>query len=151
MTEEMSSSLRRFQRPPNPVTQAAFRRQVGREIYLPIGLAILLMVGLVALVVSLGYGTRSSWADVSLVLLAAPLAILLVLLTAVLGAGIYLMAVLIREVPTVTSTLQDGAEQLEGAVRRGSDLAVQPIIAPAGVAAALAEVGRALRSIVRPE
>jgi hypothetical protein len=147
----MSSSLGRFRRPPNPVTQAAFRRQVRLEVYLPIALMVLAIIALVAVVVVIGYGTGSTWADMALVLLAVPVALLLVLLTGVLAGAIYLMLLLIREVPTLTSTLQDGADQLEGAVRRGSDLAVQPVLAPAGAAAALAEVGRALRSIFRAD
>jgi hypothetical protein len=147
----MSSSLGRFRRPPNPVTQAAFRRQVRREIYLPIGLAVLAISLLIAAVILVGYGTASAWADMALVLLAVPLAFLLVLMAAVLGAAIYLMLLLIREVPTVTSTLQEGADRLEGAVRRGSDAAVRPVLAPAGVAAAIGELGRSLRSIFRSE
>jgi membrane protein implicated in regulation of membrane protease activity len=147
----MSSSLGRFRRPPNPVTQAAFRRQVRLEIYLPIALTVLAILLLMAVVILVSFGTASSWADVALVLLAGPLAILLVVLTAVLGGAIYLMLLLIREVPTVTSTLQEEAGRLEGAVRRGSDAAVQSILAPAGVAAALGELGRSLRSIFRSE
>jgi hypothetical protein len=92
----MSSSLGRFRRPPNPVTQAAFRRQVRREVYLPIALTVLAIVLLVAVVIVVGYGTRSAWADMALVLLAVPVALLLVVLTAVLAGAIYLMLLLIR-------------------------------------------------------
>ena len=147
----MSSSLGRFRRSPNPVTQAAFRRQVRREVYLPIAMTVLAIVLLVAVVIVVAYGTASAWADMALVLLAVPVAVLLVGLTAVLGAAIYLMLLLIREVPPLTSALQDGAERLEGAVRRGCDAAVQPIFAPAGLAAGLAVLGRSLRSIFRSE
>ncbi|MBM2844681.1 MAG: hypothetical protein HW404_2518 [Anaerolineales bacterium] len=137
----MSSSLGRFRRPPNPVTQAAFRRQVRREVYFPIAMSVLAIVLLVAVVIVVAYGTASAWADL----------LLLVVLTGVLAGAIYLMLLLIREVPTVTSTLQDGADRLEGAVRRGSDVVVQPIFAPAGLAAGLAVLGRSLRSIFRSE
>jgi membrane protein implicated in regulation of membrane protease activity len=124
---------------------------VRLEVYLPITLTVLVLALLVAAVVVVGVGSAGAWADMALVLLAVPLAVLLVVLTAALGGGIYLMVRLIREVPSVTSGLQDGADRLAGAVRRGSDAAVQPILAPAGVAAALAEVGRSLRSIFRAE
>jgi membrane protein implicated in regulation of membrane protease activity len=124
---------------------------VRLEVYLPITLAVLVLALLVGVVVVVGVGSAGAWADMALVLLAVPLAVLLVVLTAALGGGIYLMVRLIREVPSVTSGLQDGADRLAGAVRRGSDAAVQPILAPAGVAAALAEVGRSLRSIFRAE
>ena len=147
----MSLSLGRFRRPPNPVTQAAFRRQVRREVYLPIALTVLAIVLLVAVAIVVRYGTGGAWADIALVLLAVPVALLLVVLTGVLAGAIYLMLLLIREVPTVTSTLQDGADRLEGAVRRGSDAVVQPILAPAGLAAGLAVIGRSLRSIFRSE
>ena len=106
---------------------------------------------MIAIVISIGYGTASALADVALVLLAVPLAVVLVLVMAALVGGIYLMVVLIREVPPVTSGLQDGADRLAGAVRRGSDAAVRPVIAPAGVAAAVAEAARAVRSVFRAE
>jgi hypothetical protein len=74
----------------------------------------------------------------------------LVLLTAALGRDLP-HPDLIEKFPTVTSGLQDGADRVAGAVRRGSDIAVQPVIAPAGVAAAVAEAVRAIRSIFRAE
>jgi len=147
----MSSSLDGFRRPPNPVTQAAFRRQVRLEIYLPLGLALLAVAILVAVAVGLSYGTRSSWADVALVILAVPLALMLLLLTVALGAGVYAMVLLIREVPPVTSGLQASADRLAAAARRGSDAAVKPVMIPSGIAAALAEVGRSVRTIFRAE
>ena len=113
-------------------------------------MTVLAIVLLVAVAIVVRYGTGSAWADIALVL-TVPVALLLVVLTGVLAGAIYLMLLLIREVPTVTSTLQDGADRLEGAVRRGSDVVVQPIFAPAGLAAGLAVLGRSLRSIFRSE
>jgi hypothetical protein len=133
------------------VTQAAYRRQVRLEIYLPLGLTVLTLAVLVAISVVLGVGTASSWADISLVLLAAPLALLLIILTAVMVGGIYLLSRLIHEVPSYTSGLQAGVDQVAGAVRRGSDVAVRPVVVPAGVGASLAEVGRAIRDILRAD
>lgn len=147
----MSSPTSRFRRPPNPVTQSAFRRQVRVEVYLPIGLALLAMVLLVAVVMSIGYGSAGAWADTALVLLAIPLAVLLLVLTAALAGGIYLMVRLIRVVPTVTGGLQEGVDRVAGAVRQGSDVAVRPILIPAGIAAALGEVGRSLRYVFSAE
>ena len=99
--------------------QAAFRRQVRREIYLPIALAILGIILLVVTVIAVAYGTRSSWADVSLVLLAVPFAIVLVLMTAALAGAILPRADPDPRSATVTSGLQYGADRLAGAVRRG--------------------------------
>jgi hypothetical protein len=140
-----------FRRPPNPVTQAAFRRQVRLEIYLPLGLTILAVVVLIAVAIALPYGTASSWADVSLVVLAVPMALLLLLLTAALGGLFYLMVIMIREIPPLSSGLQERADQVAAAAQRGSDVAVQPILIPSGLAAGLAEAVRALRSIFRAD
>jgi hypothetical protein len=147
----MSSSARRFRRPPNPVTQAAFRRQVRLEVYLPLVLVGVVLAVLVAVVIGLAYGTTSSWADVALVMLALPLALLMILVTAALAGGIYLMFVLIREIPPVTSGLHQGADQVAEATRRGSDVVIRPIVVPSGIVAALAEVGRSVRAIFRPK
>ena len=140
-----------FRRPPNPVTQAAFRRQVRLEVYLPIGLTVLTMIILAAVVVAIGYGTKGAWADTALIFLAVPLGVLLVVLTAVLGGAIYLMVRLIREIPPVTGGLQEGVDRISQGVRQGSDAAVRPILAPSGIAAALGEVSRSLRTILRGE
>jgi hypothetical protein len=51
----------------------------------------------------------------------------------------------------VTGGLQEGVDRVAGAIQRGSDVAVRPVIGPSGVAAALGEVGRAVRSIFRGE
>jgi membrane protein implicated in regulation of membrane protease activity len=133
------------------VTQAAFRRQVRLEIYLPLGIALLTLAVLVAISVILGVGTASAWADIALVLVAAPLALLLVVLTAVLAGAIYLLVRLIREVPSFTSGLQAGVDQVAGALQRGSDVAVRPVVVPSGVAASLAEVGRAIKGILKAD
>jgi hypothetical protein len=124
---------------------------VRLEVYLPLALAGLAVAVLVAVAAGLSYGTTSSWADVALVLLAAPLALLLILVTAALGGGIYLMILLMREIPPVTSGLQYGADRVATAARRGSDAAVRPVMVPSGIGAALAEAARALRSIFRTE
>ena len=146
-----TSPAGRFRRPPNPVTQAAYRRQVRLEVYLPLGLTLLLLVVLVAVSVILGVGTASAWADIALVLVAAPVALLLVIMTAVLIGAIYLLVRLIQEVPGYTSGLQSGVDQVASAVQRGSDAALRPVVVPSGIAAALAEAGRAIKGIFKAD
>src|SRR3989304_1190078 len=138
-----------FRRPPNPVTQAAFRRPVRREVYLPIGLTLLAIGLLVAAAAAVSYGTTSAWADTMLILLAVPTAILLAVLLAVLVAGSYLLIRLVREIPGLTSGLQQGGDRVAGAVQRGSDAASRPGVAPRAIAAALAQAGRSFRSLFR--
>ena len=147
----MASPNSRFRRLANPVTQAAFRRQVRREVYLPLGLALLGIGVLVAVAAAVGYGTPSAWADTTLILLAVPTAILLAVMLAALAAGNYLLIRLVREIPPITSGLQQGVDRISGAVKGASDAAVRPVIFPRAVVAAVGEAGRSLRSLFRSE
>jgi hypothetical protein len=136
-------------RRPNPVTRAAFRRQVRLEVYLPLALALLLVLVLVAVAVSVPLGSASSWADAFLVLLAVPLALLLLLMLMALGAAGYAVFRVIRELPPYTAGIQEGAENVSRAVRRASDSAARVAIVPGGILEAVREAGRALRSVFR--
>jgi len=115
------------------------------------GLTLLGLGLLVLAAATVGYGTPSAWADTTLILLAIPTAILLVVVLAALGVGSFLLIRLVREIPRFTSGLQEGVDQVAGAVQRGSDAAARPVIAPRAVAAALLQAGRSLRSLFRAE
>jgi hypothetical protein len=147
----MSPPNSSFRRPANPVTQAAFRRQVRVEIYLPLGLTLLGIGVFVGVAAALSYGTPGAWADTTLIMLAVPTAILLAILLSALAAASYLLVRLMREIPGFTSGLQQGVDRVSGAVRRGSGAAVRPVIIPRAFLAAVAEAGRSLRSIFRAE
>lgn len=133
----------------NPVTRAAFRRQAWREIYLPIALTLGILIVLTAVAAAAAWGTRSSWADTVVVVLAIPLAILLVLLLAALVAASVFLVIAIQRIPEYTVAAQDGADRLALGVRRGSDAAAKAVILPSAAAEALAEAGRAIRSLFR--
>lgn len=134
---------------PNPVTQAAFRRQVRLEVYLPIGLTFLLVVSLAIVAVIVAWGTPSSWADTVLVVLAVPMAIaLLIVLAGLVAASVGLIAA-IRRIPEYTVILQDGLALVSEEARRGSDVAARVVILPSAAAEAVAEAGRAIRSLFR--
>lgn len=133
----------------NPVTRAAFRRQVWLEIYLPIGLTIGVVIILAAVAAAAAWGTASSWADTVVVFLAVPVAILLLLLLVVLVAACVGLIVAIRRIPEYTVAGQDGLVRLSQGVRQGSDAAARVVILPSAAVEALAEAGRALRSLFR--
>ncbi len=147
----MSPPNARFRRPANPVTQAAFRRQVRRQVYLPLGLMLLAIGAFIAVAASVGYGTAGAWADTTLILLTVPMAVVLAIMLAALATASYLLVRLMREIPSFTSGLQQGVDRVSGAVQGASDAAVRPVIIPRAIAAAVAEAGRSLRSLFRAE
>jgi small-conductance mechanosensitive channel len=115
-------------RPPevNPVTRSAFRRQVWLEIYLPLALGLVAVVGAAWSLWRSGMAAPSAWADASTILLILPvLAVSLIplLILIALSVGIIL---LVRRLPEATQRLQSIIYRVQWSVRRGADVAVKP-------------------------
>lgn len=130
---------------PNPITQRRFRRSVWLEIYLPLVAGSLVLAGVAAgIVLAARGGTISAWADVSLILLILPGLVLGAILAAIAGGLAYGVGWLIGKAPPYFNIAQDFVERLAKGVRRGSDVAVAPVL---GANATLA----ALKSLFRRE
>ncbi len=132
---------------PNPVTQAAFRRQAWLEIYLPLGFALLIVGVVVVLLARSGVGDASSWADAALVVLILPLLILGLLVLvglAFLAYGLFQLGGLI---PGPARQVQEVFYRAQFDSRRATDLLVSPVIAVRGAVAALRAARRQVSSI----
>ena len=130
---------------PNPITQRRFRRGVRLEIYLPLIAGSLVLAGAVAgIVLAVRGGGISVWADVSLILVILPGLAIGLILAAVAGGLAYGVGWLIGKAPPYFNLAQDFMERLAKGVRRGSDVAVAPVL---GANATLA----ALKSLFRRE
>lgn len=134
---------------PNPVTRAAFRRQVWLEIYLPLFVGLIVVVGGAVLLWQRGVGGGRAWADASTVLLLIPLIaaglIPLVLLVGA-AAGAYW---LIREIPGPSRRAQGFFYRAELAVRRGSDWVARPWVVGSSLSSAVRRSLVVLASIFR--
>lgn len=135
--------------PVNPVTQRSFRRQVGWQVYLPLGLGVLALIVLAVALASAGVGDASLWADLSLVLMALPACLLGVILFAALvaaGLGVARLTVLL---PPYSFQAQRAMSRLRAAMLRAADVSVSPIVAArsagASAQAGLQMVGRLFR------
>ena len=110
----------------NLLAQAKMRRDVQLQILAPIILAALLvLVLLVLLILPGGAPVRSPLADVALILLIVPALIGGLLLLAVLGGLIYVLALGIRRLPPYFKIGQDyvalAAGKIQGGVKKASD------------------------------
>lgn len=141
--------LRHLRQTGNPLTRAATRRQVWRQIYLPLLLVVVGTGALVALASVIGYGTVGAWADTAFVFLAIPLAVVLALLLGAMAGAVVLLARLMQEIPGFAGGLQDRVDQAARGVRRGSEMAVRPFILPRAVAGAAGEALRSARKLFR--
>lgn len=128
----------------NPLTQQAHRREVFRQITLPLTIgALIILVAAVAVALAAGRGVDEvgAWADVSLMWLIIP-GMLLVLILMILTAGVaYAVTYLLGVVPPYARQVQDFFLLVQFRVRKIADTAVEPALRAGALMASL----RALR------
>ena len=138
-------------KPVNPMTQRAFRRQVRWQVYLPLALGVLALIGLVVVIARRGVGDASLWADLAVVLMAVPACVLgVVLFAALLAAGLGL-ARLTMLLPPYAFQAQQALTRLRAGVLRAADLSVTPVVATRSAGASAQAGLRAVKRMFRPK
>ncbi len=133
----------------NPITQAAYRRQIRLQVYLPLGLG-LILVGVAAYLLGRsGVAAAGTWADASLALLLLPFLPIGLLMAAVLAAGVYGIGRLIQWLPGMARRGHAMGVQVSSQVRRVSDAVVRPLLLLRAASAGLGTGWRTLLSIFR--
>ncbi|MEP0807406.1 MAG: hypothetical protein HRF47_18160 [Chloroflexota bacterium] len=118
------------------------RRQLFWQILLPIILTALLCVGLIVVINIAAFrnnGDVARWAAVSTIWIVIPIIFALVIVLALLGGLVYLMAKLLRVTPTYTGLAQEYVHKAAGYIRRGADAVVKPIFLIDGLGASIRE------------
>jgi len=134
---------------PRPRHSPRFIRQVWLQIYLPLFVGILLLIGLVVLVRRSAVGTASVWADASTVFLLIPvivIGLLFMLASIALAIG---LGYLIGWLPGPIRRGWEVFMQVEATVRRGADLAVRPMLMAKGLSASVRQSVEAVASVFR--
>ncbi len=111
------------------------RKQVVRQVFLPVVISALLMIGLIVLIWLATFnqgGDVGRWAAISTIWIVIPVMIAGLLVLAILGGLIYLMALALGALPKYTGMAQDYVYIARGYIIRGADMAVKPIIAVEG-------------------
>ena len=111
------------------------RKQVVRQVILPVVISALLMIGLIVLICLATFnqgGDVGRWAAISTIWIVIPVMIGGLLVLAILGGLIYLMALALGALPKYTGMAQDYVYIARGYIIRGADMAVKPIIAVEG-------------------
>ncbi len=135
----------RLPRSRNPHTQARVRRDAIWQIGLPIGLAFAAGITLGVLVsIPGGAATRSAWADVSLMFLIVPIAVVGLILFALIAGLIFAAYYGLRELPFVFRIGQDYAALAAGYVKTGAGKASGVIVS---INSFTASVGRAVKDV----
>jgi len=127
---------------PQPVrlSYQRHRKQLIWQIVMPIVLTMLLIIPAIVLINIATFrdgGDVSRWAAVSTIWIVIPIMIGLVIIFAILGGLVYLMAKLLNITPTYTGQLQDLVYKLAGYVKRGADAVVKPVFGFEGIKASI--------------
>jgi uncharacterized membrane protein len=107
------------------------RRQVNRQIILPVVISALLMIGLIVLICVSTFnqgGDVGRWAAISTIWIVIPVMLVGLIVLALLIGLIYLMARALGALPYYTGLAQDYTYIARGYVLRGVDMLVKPIV-----------------------
>lgn len=124
------------------------RRHIWLQIYLPLALGVIILVGLAIWVVLADFGTTSVWGDVSLVLIIIPTFVIGLLIFAALLGITYGLFRLIGLLPEPIDRVHMTVERVGELTSQGADLAVWPVITVRKTGAALKAVWNAIASIL---
>jgi hypothetical protein len=127
---------------------SAYRRQVGLQVYLPLGLFTAALVAVVALLWVNGVGDTSTWADAALILVLIPTLVLGLILLAVLVALTVLIGKLIGIIPEPAYQVQTFMRTVEKQVKRAADLVLQPMVTLSSLVSSLREFVNSLVSFL---
>jgi hypothetical protein len=121
------------EKPQKPVHESYLkhRKDTAWKIIFPVVLSSVLCIGLIVLIniaTFRGGGDVQRWADISTMWIAIPAMVLLLVVFALLGGIVYLLAKLLSITPKYTVLAQDFFYKIEGYARRGADAAAKPFI-----------------------
>ncbi|HEY47510.1 MAG: hypothetical protein AMJ88_06360 [Anaerolineae bacterium SM23_ 63] len=123
------------------------RRHVWLQIYLPLVLGVIILIGLGIWVVLAGFGTASVWADVGLVMIIIPTFVIGILIFAALIGITYGLFRLIGILPDPIDKVYITVKRVGEVTSQGLDLAVKPVITVQKTGAALKAVWKIIISL----
>jgi len=136
--------------PPKPESRQmiAFKRQVRLQVYLPLGVFVLLLAAVVAWFWIGGVGEAGVWADVGLIMLLIPALFVGLILLALILALAILIGKLVGLIPEPANRLRLIVRRVEKETRRGVDLALNPLVNLSAIWSALKAIGTGLAEML---
>ena len=132
MTSKLPELAERLKTPPAHYAYLKHRRQVMRQVVLPVVLSALALVGMIVWVSIATFeqgGDVGRWAAVSTIWVIIPTLLGGLVVLAILGGLIYGMARLLNALPYYTGIAQDYIFIARGYIIRGADMVTKPILA----------------------
>lgn len=126
----------------------AFKRQVRLQVYLPLGVFVLLLAAVVAWFWIGGVGEAGVWADVGLIMLLIPALFVGLIMLALFLTLAILVGKLVGLIPEPANRLRLIVRRVEKETRRGVDLALNPLMNLSAIWSALKAIGTGLAEIL---
>ena len=117
---------------PTHYSHELHRKQVVRQIVLPVVLAALVMIGMVVLISLSTFrqgGDVGRWAAISTIWIVIPIMLAGIIFLAILIGIIYLLARALGALPYYTGIAQGYVFKARGVIIRGANMVVKPILA----------------------
>lgn len=122
------SSKRRSLPTPNPATQGIHRREISRQVILPLVIALIVFIGVGVWLIWNGIGTVERWAQIAMIfMLLFGLALGLLIFSVTVGL-LFLITQVLRIIPPYTRLAQDAITKINRGVKTGADISVRPVI-----------------------
>jgi FtsH-binding integral membrane protein len=131
MTSKLPELAERLKTPPMHYSYLKHRRQMMRQVVLPVVLSGLALVGMIVWISIATFkqgGDVGRWAAISTIWVIIPMLVAGLVVLAILGGLIYGMARLLKAIPYYTGIAQEYVILARGYIIRGADMAVKPIL-----------------------
>lgn len=129
----------------NPITYAAHRRQSIWQIYVPLGVFILLIIGMAVIAALADAQGKSLWADISIIYLSIFLMLTTLFVLAFTLTSVYLLSQGLKFIPYKTLQAQAFFFRLERKVRTISNQSAEPFLRMSSIKASVQAFIRSLR------
>ena len=113
---------------PNPETRKAHRRQVLRQITLPLGAMLLLVSAVVAATALYGVGELERWGQIATLFVLLPAMALTLILIAVCVFMMVAIAQALRLLPPYARLAQNAIERVRRQTLSGANISVEPLL-----------------------
>jgi lysylphosphatidylglycerol synthetase-like protein (DUF2156 family) len=113
---------------PNPFTRDRHQRQILWQVFVPMGLAVLVILALSALVATAQTPQVQRLSDVSIIFLILPTAVIALVILVIFAGLIFLMAKLIGILPLYARLAQITLERITTFLKNAADSTTKPVV-----------------------
>jgi hypothetical protein len=113
---------------PNPFTQASHRREVKRQVVLPLVITLIIFISVVTWLAWAEVGTVERWSQIAVIFMLMIGLVLGLIFLGVIISLFYFVTMILRTIPPYARLAQDAITKINQQVKAGSNVSVRPVI-----------------------